>query len=55
MDVVGLDVVPNIENHYADKRNGIPAEPRNFLRKMIQEGRLGIKNGHGFYDYEDTN
>jgi hypothetical protein len=55
MDVVGLDVVLDIENHYADKRNGVPAEPRNYLRKMIQEGRLGIKSGHGFYDYKDTN
>lgn len=55
MDVVGLDVVLDIENHYADTRSGLPIEPRDYLRKMIQGGRLGVKSGHGFYDYKDTN
>ncbi|KAJ5334666.1 hypothetical protein N7452_007069 [Penicillium brevicompactum] len=52
MDVVGLDVVLDIENHYAESRDGIPAEPREYLREMIQGGSLGVKNGRGFYDYE---
>jgi 3-hydroxyacyl-CoA dehydrogenase len=51
MDVVGLDVVLDIENHYADSRTGIPAEPRVYLQNMIQNGRLGVKNGAGFYNY----
>ncbi|KAJ5880858.1 uncharacterized protein N7473_011911 [Penicillium subrubescens] len=51
MDVVGLDVVLDIENHYADSRAGIPAEPRAYLQNMIQNGRLGVKNGEGFYNY----
>ncbi|KAJ5675154.1 uncharacterized protein N7477_005088 [Penicillium maclennaniae] len=55
MDVVGLDVVLDIENHYADTRSGVPPEPRDYLQKMIQEGSLGVKSGHGFYDYQDTN
>jgi 3-hydroxyacyl-CoA dehydrogenase len=55
MDVVGLDVVLDIENHYANTRSGVPTEPRDYLRKMIQDGSLGVKNGHGFYDYKDTN
>ncbi|KAJ6104874.1 hypothetical protein N7486_003563 [Penicillium sp. IBT 16267x] len=55
MDVVGLDVVLDIENHYANTRSGLPIEPRDYLRKMIQGGRLGVKSGHGFYDYKDTN
>lgn len=55
MDVVGLDVVLDIENHYANTRSGVPTEPRDYLRKMIQEGSLGVKSGHGFYDYKDTN
>ena len=53
MDVVGLDVVRDIENHYADSRSGIPSEPREYLNKMIEDGRLGIKNGQGFYDYRN--
>ncbi|KAF9252839.1 hypothetical protein DTO006G1_2080 [Penicillium roqueforti] len=53
MDVVGLDVVLDIENHYAESRSGIPTEPRDYLREMIQGGSLGVKNGRGFYDYEE--
>lgn len=51
MDVVGLDVVLNIEEHYAEKRPDIPSEPRTYLKKMIENGQLGVKNGRGFYDY----
>lgn len=52
MDVVGLDVVRDIENHYAESRSGIPTEPRSYLQKMIEDGRLGVKNGQGFYEYK---
>jgi 3-hydroxybutyryl-CoA dehydrogenase len=53
MDRVGLDVVLNIEEHYASVREGLPDEPRRLLRKLIDQGRLGVKNGRGFYDYSD--
>lgn len=52
MDVVGLDVTLNIEEHYAETRPGLPESPRELLRKMIAEKRLGVKSGHGFYRYE---
>lgn len=52
MDIVGLDVVLDIENHYADSRKGLPTEPREYLRNMIENGKLGVKNGLGFYDYK---
>ncbi|CAI7613765.1 unnamed protein product [Penicillium bialowiezense] len=52
MDVVGLDVVLDIENHYAESREGVPAEPRKYLQEMIQAGSLGVKNGQGFYNYD---
>jgi 3-hydroxyacyl-CoA dehydrogenase len=51
MDVVGLDVAMAIEEHYADCRNGLPMEPRALLARMIQEGKLGVKSGKGFYQY----
>jgi 3-hydroxyacyl-CoA dehydrogenase len=51
MDVVGLDVVLDIEKHYADSRKGLPIEPREYLHGMIKNGKLGLKNGRGFYDY----
>ncbi|KAL3442335.1 hypothetical protein BJX65DRAFT_312914 [Aspergillus insuetus] len=52
MDIVGLDVVLDIEKHYAEARSGLPSEPRGYLQKMIKEGNLGVKSGRGFYDYD---
>ena len=54
MDAVGLDVVLDIEEHYAAEREGLPEGPRRLLREMIAEGRLGVKSGRGFYDGYDT-
>ncbi|KAE8549047.1 hypothetical protein TMatcc_000004 [Talaromyces marneffei ATCC 18224] len=51
MDLVGLDVVLDIERHYADSRKDLPLEPREYLGKMIENGKLGLKNGRGFYNY----
>jgi len=51
MDRVGLDVVLDIERHYAAVRPGIPEGPRKLLREYIEQGRLGVKSGRGFYDY----
>jgi 3-hydroxyacyl-CoA dehydrogenase len=51
MDVVGLDVVLDIEQHYAETRVGLPEAPRQLLREMIAENKLGVKSGSGFYSY----
>ena len=51
MDVVGLDVVRDIEEHYAESRDNIPDEPRKYLDRFIQDGKLGVKSGGGFYEY----
>lgn len=51
MDVVGLDVVLDIEEHYAEKRQDIPTKPREYLKEYIKDGNLGVKSGRGFYDY----
>jgi 3-hydroxybutyryl-CoA dehydrogenase len=53
MDRVGLDVVLNIEEHYASVRAGLPEGPRKLLQQLIDDGKLGVKSGHGFYDYPD--
>lgn len=50
MDRVGLDVVLNIEEHYASVRPGLPEEPRKLLHEYIDRGELGVKSGRGFYD-----
>jgi 3-hydroxybutyryl-CoA dehydrogenase len=51
MDRVGLDVVLDIEEHYASVRSGIPEGPRKLLREYLDQGRLGVKTGRGFYEY----
>jgi 3-hydroxybutyryl-CoA dehydrogenase len=55
MDRVGLDVVLNIEEHYAEVRGdqGFPEGPRKLLREYVEQGRLGVKSGSGFYDDPD--
>lgn len=54
MDQVGLDVVLDIEEHYARVLDGIPEGPRTLLRNYIARGRLGMKSGHGFYSGYDA-
>src|SRR5271166_2113028 len=50
MDRVGLDVVLDIEEHYCAEHPEYPEGPRQLLRSYIQQGRLGVKSGAGFYD-----
>jgi 3-hydroxybutyryl-CoA dehydrogenase len=52
MDRVGLDIVLDIENHYAAAREGLPESPRQLLKEYLEQGRLGRKSGRGFYDYD---
>lgn len=51
MDGVGLDVVLDIEDHYAAERPGLPEGPRRLLREHVRRGDLGVKSGRGFYDH----
>ena len=53
MDRVGLDVVLDIEEHYASIRPGIPEGPRRLLRDQIEQGYLGVKSGRGFYEHSN--
>jgi 3-hydroxybutyryl-CoA dehydrogenase len=50
MDQVGLDVVLDIEEHYCAEHPEYPEGPRKVLRTYLQQGRLGVKSGAGFYD-----
>lgn len=49
-DLVGLDVRLHIAEGLA-KSLGPRFEPPALLRRMVAEGRLGQKSGHGFYDW----
>jgi 3-hydroxybutyryl-CoA dehydrogenase len=50
MDQVGLDVVLDIEEHYCAEHPEYPEAPRKLLRSYLEQGRLGVKSGAGFYD-----
>ena len=52
MDIAGLDVMLDIEKHYANVRSGLPSGPRELLQGMVSDGKLGVKSGRGFYDYK---
>lgn len=51
MDLVGLDVVLDIENHYAAEFPHLPKNVRELLQSYVDAGKLGIKTGEGFYKY----
>jgi 3-hydroxybutyryl-CoA dehydrogenase len=54
MDRVGLDVVLDIEEHYAAVQPSLPVAPRQLLREYTNKNWLGVKTGRGFYDdYQD--
>ena len=49
-DKVGLDVCLSVSENLS-RYFGVPVSER--LRSMVQAGRLGMKNGRGFYDYKN--
>jgi 3-hydroxybutyryl-CoA dehydrogenase len=51
MDLVGLDVALDIENHYVEEFPHLPKGPRDLLQSYVDAGKLGIKTGEGFYTY----
>ena len=51
MDLVGLDVVLDIENHYATSSRTYRRTSRDLLQSYVDAGKLGVKSGEGFYTY----
>ena len=52
MDMTGVDVCAFILRGWAEKYPDEPLfKPTETLEKMVSEGRLGRKTGHGFYKY----
>jgi len=53
MDRIGLDVIRDIELHYAAESGDPEDRPRPILTERVARGDLGLKTGRGFYEYPD--
>ena len=51
-DYIGLDVCKNILEIMEDGFQNSKYKPAALLTKMVEEGKLGIKTGEGFYNYQ---
>jgi 3-hydroxybutyryl-CoA dehydrogenase len=52
-DRMGLDEVNRWMQHLFDELGDLKYRPCPLLRKMVRGGRLGVKSGGGFFDYDD--
>ena len=50
-DYIGLDVCKNILEIMQEGFNNNKYAPCPLLVKMVDEGKLGVKTGEGFYKY----
>ena len=52
MDLAGLDLIQDIHGYLVrDLADG--HDPGRLLNQMVEEGRLGMKSGGGFYDWKE--
>lgn len=51
-DRMGLDEVMNWMEHLFHELGDLKYRPCPLLRKMVRAGRLGVKSGEGFFQYE---
>jgi len=51
-DYIGLDVCKNILEIMEDGFQDSKYKPAALLTKMVEEGKLGVKTGEGFYSYQ---
>jgi 3-hydroxybutyryl-CoA dehydrogenase len=50
IDKVGLDVALDIEGNYLKKFPYLPTKSRDLLKSYVDQGKLGVKSGEGFYN-----
>ena len=53
-DLIGLDVRLHIARSLHEQFGGDRFHPPRLLERMVEEGRLGRKSGHGFYDWTES-
>ena len=50
-DFIGLDVCLSILNVLYEGFNDVKYKPCSLLEELVENGKLGVKSGEGFYDY----
>ena len=53
-DLIGLDVCKSILEVMLDGLKNPKYKPNKLLIELVNNGKLGIKSGEGFYDYSDS-
>jgi len=53
-DLIGLDVCKSILEVMLDGLKNPKYRPNKLLIELVNDGKLGIKSGEGFYDYSDS-
>jgi 3-hydroxybutyryl-CoA dehydrogenase len=53
-DRMGLDEVMRWMQHLFSELGDLKYRPCPLLRKMIRAGRLGLKSGRGFFEYDEN-
>jgi 3-hydroxybutyryl-CoA dehydrogenase len=53
-DRMGLDEVMRWMKHLFDELGDVKYRPCPLLRKMIRAGKLGVKSGSGFFEYDEN-
>ncbi len=53
-DRMGLDEVMRWMQHLHDELGDMKYRPCPLLRKMVRAGRLGVKSGSGFFEYDES-
>jgi 3-hydroxybutyryl-CoA dehydrogenase len=51
MDAIGLNVIADIEDSYIAVSSDPTDRPSPTLHALVDDGKLGVKTGSGFYEY----
>jgi len=53
IDFTGLDINLHVANIFFDEFKDPSMAPPALLKRMVLAGRLGVKTGRGFYEYDE--